>query len=266
MDAENAGRILDAVERWEERALAERGDRWVFGSDELYLLSDHPLPGAEHYGDFAQIENGVGAVAVAARARARRARRAPAPRGQAHRRRHRRLDGAADARAARCADASARARRSSCCIDGELALRPDDHHRRPPRRRRHPPRARRSPRPRSRVDPRRDDQRRRPLSRRRALHRAARDAAHARLSLVRLHRRARARGRAAALGGTPHERSGRRPHRTPERREVRAVQSHRRRRQRHRLRGGGDDARPPLLARRVERPRVLARGHGWSLR
>jgi putative radical SAM enzyme (TIGR03279 family) len=63
MDAENAGKILDAVERWEERALAERGDRWVFGSDELYLLSDHPLPSAEHYGDFSQIENGVGAVA-----------------------------------------------------------------------------------------------------------------------------------------------------------------------------------------------------------
>lgn len=63
MDVENAGRILDAVERWEERALAERGDRWVFGSDELYLLSDHPLPDASHYGDFSQIENGVGAVA-----------------------------------------------------------------------------------------------------------------------------------------------------------------------------------------------------------
>jgi putative radical SAM enzyme (TIGR03279 family) len=64
MDAENAGRILDAVERWEERALRERGDRWVFGSDELYLLSAHPLPAAEHYGDFVQIENGVGAVAA----------------------------------------------------------------------------------------------------------------------------------------------------------------------------------------------------------
>jgi putative radical SAM enzyme (TIGR03279 family) len=63
MDAENAGRILDAVQRWEERALAERGDRWVYGSDELYLLSDHPLPTPEHYGDFSQIENGVGAVA-----------------------------------------------------------------------------------------------------------------------------------------------------------------------------------------------------------
>ncbi|MDB4879668.1 MAG: hypothetical protein JWL60_1114 [Gemmatimonadetes bacterium] len=63
MDAENAGRILDSVHRWEARALAERGDRWVYGSDELYLLSDHPLPGPEHYGDFSQIENGVGAVA-----------------------------------------------------------------------------------------------------------------------------------------------------------------------------------------------------------
>ncbi len=63
MDAEHAGRILDAVDRWESRALAERGDRWVYGSDELYLLSDHPLPAAEHYGDFSQIENGVGAVA-----------------------------------------------------------------------------------------------------------------------------------------------------------------------------------------------------------
>ncbi len=62
MDAVNSQRILAAVERWEERALAERGDRWVFGSDELYLLAGRPLPNAEHYGDFSQIENGVGAV------------------------------------------------------------------------------------------------------------------------------------------------------------------------------------------------------------
>jgi putative radical SAM enzyme (TIGR03279 family) len=62
MDAENASRILDAVHRWEARGLAERGDRWVFGSDELYLLAGRELPGPEHYGDYAQIENGVGAV------------------------------------------------------------------------------------------------------------------------------------------------------------------------------------------------------------
>ena len=63
MDAQTAGTLLSAVERWGERAVAERGKRWVFGSDELYLLSGRELPGAEHYGDFPQIENGVGSVA-----------------------------------------------------------------------------------------------------------------------------------------------------------------------------------------------------------
>ncbi len=62
MDAENASRILAHANRWQARALAERGERWVFGSDELYLLSGQPLPDADFYGEFAQIENGVGAV------------------------------------------------------------------------------------------------------------------------------------------------------------------------------------------------------------
>ena len=34
----------------------------MYGSDELYLLAGQPLPEASFYGDFAQIENGVGAV------------------------------------------------------------------------------------------------------------------------------------------------------------------------------------------------------------
>ena len=62
MDPETTNELLRRVERWEQRALAERGDRWVFGSDELYLLAGRDLPGEAHYGDFAQIENGVGAV------------------------------------------------------------------------------------------------------------------------------------------------------------------------------------------------------------
>lgn len=62
MDAQTTGELLSHVERWEARALAERGDRWVFGSDELYLLAGRPLPGPEHYGHFEQIENGVGSV------------------------------------------------------------------------------------------------------------------------------------------------------------------------------------------------------------
>jgi putative radical SAM enzyme (TIGR03279 family) len=62
MDLENSTRLIEAVERWEARALAERGHRWVFASDELYLLAGRELPGPEHYGDFPQIENGIGAV------------------------------------------------------------------------------------------------------------------------------------------------------------------------------------------------------------
>jgi putative radical SAM enzyme (TIGR03279 family) len=62
MDAERARELLDTVHRWESRGLEERGDRWVFGSDELYLLAGLPLPDFEHYGEFSQIENGVGAV------------------------------------------------------------------------------------------------------------------------------------------------------------------------------------------------------------
>jgi putative radical SAM enzyme (TIGR03279 family) len=63
MGAEPASRLLSAVGRWANRGLAERGTRWVFGSDELYLLAGQPLPDAAFYEDFPQIENGVGAVA-----------------------------------------------------------------------------------------------------------------------------------------------------------------------------------------------------------
>ena len=63
MGREHASNLLAAVGRWGDRALAERGKRWVFGSDELYLLAQEPLPDAPFYEDFPQIENGVGAVA-----------------------------------------------------------------------------------------------------------------------------------------------------------------------------------------------------------
>jgi putative radical SAM enzyme (TIGR03279 family) len=50
------------VERWQQRALAERGRRWAFGADELYLRAGLSLPPAGDYGDFEQVENGVGSV------------------------------------------------------------------------------------------------------------------------------------------------------------------------------------------------------------
>ncbi|HLB11084.1 MAG TPA: DUF512 domain-containing protein [Gemmatimonadaceae bacterium] len=63
MSAARANELIEHVEQWEERALRERADRWVFGSDELYMLAGRDLPGADHYGDFVQIENGIGSVA-----------------------------------------------------------------------------------------------------------------------------------------------------------------------------------------------------------
>jgi putative radical SAM enzyme (TIGR03279 family) len=63
MSAAAASALLETAERWAERARNERGDGWVYGSDELYLLAGRGLPGPEFYGDFSQIENGVGAVA-----------------------------------------------------------------------------------------------------------------------------------------------------------------------------------------------------------
>jgi putative radical SAM enzyme (TIGR03279 family) len=63
MDRENASILLTTAERWAERGTNERGHSWVYGSDELYLLAGRELPSADFYGDFPQIENGVGAVA-----------------------------------------------------------------------------------------------------------------------------------------------------------------------------------------------------------
>jgi len=62
MDRDSARAILGQVEQWGERAKRERGETWVFGSDELYMLAERELPGPDHYGEFAQIENGVGSV------------------------------------------------------------------------------------------------------------------------------------------------------------------------------------------------------------
>ena len=62
MDATGARELLAQVERWSERGRRERDDSWVYASDELYLLAGADLPAAAHYGEFAQIENGIGSI------------------------------------------------------------------------------------------------------------------------------------------------------------------------------------------------------------
>ena len=64
MDQAKALELLEVSERWASRALRERGHAWVYGSDELYLLAGRELPPVEHYGDLAQIENGVGSLSA----------------------------------------------------------------------------------------------------------------------------------------------------------------------------------------------------------
>ncbi|MFM8603472.1 MAG: DUF512 domain-containing protein, partial [Gemmatimonadota bacterium] len=51
MDRDTAREILAVAERWAARAERERGEPWVYGSDELYLLAERELPTAAHYRD-----------------------------------------------------------------------------------------------------------------------------------------------------------------------------------------------------------------------
>ncbi len=60
--AEECRAAIAVVDEWAALALAERGHHWVFGADELYLRAGVELPPAEIYGDFEQVENGVGSV------------------------------------------------------------------------------------------------------------------------------------------------------------------------------------------------------------
>ncbi|HLG06526.1 MAG TPA: DUF512 domain-containing protein [Gemmatimonadales bacterium] len=56
------------VEAWQDWALAARGHRWAYGSDELYLRAGRELPSEETYEEFEQVENGVGSVRYLQRA------------------------------------------------------------------------------------------------------------------------------------------------------------------------------------------------------
>jgi putative radical SAM enzyme (TIGR03279 family) len=61
-DAATARDVLRRVEAWQERMLAERGTRFVFASDEFYILAGEDLPAAPEYEGFPMLENGVGMV------------------------------------------------------------------------------------------------------------------------------------------------------------------------------------------------------------
>ncbi len=58
-----AGEVIDIVDSFGERFFEKFGDRIAYASDEFYLKANRPIPPAEFYGDFSQLENGVGLMA-----------------------------------------------------------------------------------------------------------------------------------------------------------------------------------------------------------
>jgi putative radical SAM enzyme (TIGR03279 family) len=62
VDGATAREVLSHCNAWRRRFMKELGTRFVFPSDEMYLLADLPVPGPRCYEGFAQRENGVGMV------------------------------------------------------------------------------------------------------------------------------------------------------------------------------------------------------------
>ena len=57
---EEACAVLDLAETWRARLLPALGTRFVFPSDEFYLLAGREIPSDEEYEEYGQIDDGVG--------------------------------------------------------------------------------------------------------------------------------------------------------------------------------------------------------------
>ena len=60
VDREEAAAVIDQVEAFAARCLAERGSRMFFCSDEFYIRAGRDLPEEDYYEGYVQLENGVG--------------------------------------------------------------------------------------------------------------------------------------------------------------------------------------------------------------
>ena len=59
-DRETARQVIDIVEKFGDKCLKDYGSRVFFCSDEFYLKAELKLPPDEFYGEYSQLENGVG--------------------------------------------------------------------------------------------------------------------------------------------------------------------------------------------------------------
>ena len=60
VDAATAAEIIDIADEYGRENLRRFGTRRFFCADELYLRAGRPLPQAEYYEGYRQLENGVG--------------------------------------------------------------------------------------------------------------------------------------------------------------------------------------------------------------
>lgn len=54
--------VLKIIHKWQDKLLKEYGTRFVFASDEWYLKAEMPIPDADYYEGYGQLENGVGMI------------------------------------------------------------------------------------------------------------------------------------------------------------------------------------------------------------
>jgi putative radical SAM enzyme (TIGR03279 family) len=59
-EREEAEAVIAQAERWQERFRRERGTTFFYLGDEFYLMTDRPVPSAQAYDGFPQIEDGIG--------------------------------------------------------------------------------------------------------------------------------------------------------------------------------------------------------------
>lgn len=63
-EKDTAENVLDIIDKYGDACLKKYGQRRVYGADEFYLISEREIPNSEFYGDFLQLENGVGLWAL----------------------------------------------------------------------------------------------------------------------------------------------------------------------------------------------------------
>jgi len=56
--------VIDIIDEYQNEAMKTRGERVVYAADEFYLTAERDLPSEEFYGDFLQLENGVGLLTL----------------------------------------------------------------------------------------------------------------------------------------------------------------------------------------------------------